>query len=519
MSRSHIPLVTRAEQHAHSAPRSLALRDAGSALTYAELLAESERAACLLLERCANAVNGRVALLAPGSSDYVVAQWSIWRAGAACVPLCITHPAPELAYVLDDADVVAVIAHPELAAKVEALASARNIPLLLTTELRAASARAAALPDVARDAMALILYTSGTTGKPKGVVTTHAILEAQIEAVVKGWELCERDQLAHVLPLHHLHGILNALCAPLYAGATCELLPRFDADELWELFIERETLTLFMGVPTMYSKLAQRWDAAPADRRAVMSAALARLRLMVSGSAALPVAMLERWRAISGHTLLERYGMTELGMVLGNPLHGPRLAGHVGVPFPDVETRLVDEAGSTVADDQPGEIQVRGPNVFREYWRKPDATRAAFTSDGFFRTGDVAVRRGNVHRILGRESVDILKTGGFKVSALEIEDVLRTHPAILDCAVVGIADEEWGQRVAVAIELRASPGVGRTGGVETPDLTLAELREWGKERLAPYKVPTLLHVAEQLPRNALGKVLKPEVARLFANRD
>jgi malonyl-CoA/methylmalonyl-CoA synthetase len=233
--------------------------------------------------------------------------------------------------------------------------------------------------------------------------------------------------------------------------------------------------------------------------------------------------MMDRWRVISGHTLLERYGMTELGMVLGNPLHGERLPGHVGVPFPGVETRLVDESGREVEDGQPGEIQVRGPNVFREYWRKPEATAAAFTQDGFFRTGDIAVRapssvhgaahgavHGAVHRILGRDSVDILKTGGFKVSALEIEEVLRAHPAILECAVVGIADEEWGQRVAVAVELRA-----RSIGSE---LTLGTLREWAKERLAPYKVPTLLYIAhegEGLPRNALGKVLKPQVSRLF----
>jgi malonyl-CoA/methylmalonyl-CoA synthetase len=313
-----------------------------------------------------------------------------------------------------------------------------------------------------------------------------------------------RDHILHVLPLHHLHGILNALCAVLYAGGTCELLARFDGAEVAHAITHSQELTLFMGVPTMYARLAQHWDAAGAEERATLSAGFRRLRLMVSGSAALPVAMMERFAAISGHTLLERYGMTELGMVLGNPLHGERRAGHVGVPFPGVEVRLVDEHGAPVPEGEPGEIQVRGAGVFREYFQKPEATARAFTPDGFFRTGDIAVRDGAMHRILGRESVDILKTGGFKVSALEIEDVLRAHPAIVDCAVVGVQDDEWGQRIAVAMELRA----GET-------LELAALRTWAKERLAPYKVPTRMRVVATLPRNALGKVQKPDVTRDF----
>jgi malonyl-CoA/methylmalonyl-CoA synthetase len=336
------------------------------------------------------------------------------------------------------------------------------------------------------------------------VVTTHRILAAQIDAIVRGWELAPSDRILHALPLHHLHGILNALCAVLVAGGSCELLARFEAEHVMSALASDAALSLFMGVPTMYARLAQRWDASSAAEQAAFTAGCKRMRLLVSGSAALPVAMLDRFRAISGHTLLERYGMSELGMALGNPLHGERRAGSVGVPFPGVEVRLVNERGEPVPDGEPGEIQVRGPNVFREYFDRPDATREAFTSDGFFRTGDVAVRERGMHRILGRESVDILKTGGFKVSALEIEDVLRTHEAISDCAVVGVPDEEWGQRVAVAVELRAGAA-----------LDPSSLREWGKLRMAPYKVPTLLHVTTALPRNALGKVQKPDVLKLF----
>jgi malonyl-CoA/methylmalonyl-CoA synthetase len=224
---------------------------------------------------------------------------------------------------------------------------------------------------------------------------------------------------------------------------------------------------------------------------------------MVSGSAALPVRTLERWREISGHTLLERYGMTEIGMALGNPLHGERRPGFVGAPLPGVEVRLVEEDGRAVEPGAPGEIEVRGPGVFLEYWRRPEATAEAFREGRWFRTGDVAVAEEGSYRILGRRSVDIIKTGGFKVSALEIEEVLRTHPAVAECAVVGVEDAEWGERVCAAVELREA-------------LTLDQLQPWARERLAPYKLPRALLSVDALPRNAMGKVMKPEVAKLFA---
>ena len=217
------------------------------------------------------------------------------------------------------------------------------------------------------------------------------------------------------------------------------------------------------------------------------------MRLMMSGSAALPRTVLDRWKAITDHTLLERYGMTEVGMALSNPLHGERRPGFVGQPLPGVSARIVD-----------GELQLKGPSVFREYWRQPDSTRDAFV-DGWFRTGDAAVVEDGAFRLLGRSSVDILKSGGHKISALEIEEVLRSHPAIAECVVVGVDDVEWGQRVCCASELR--PGF---------TLELEELKEWARARLAPHKIPRDLACVSQLPRNAMGKVVKPEVATLFA---
>jgi malonyl-CoA/methylmalonyl-CoA synthetase len=360
------------------------------------------------------------------------------------------------------------------------------------------------LPVVFAHRRAMILYTSGTTSKPKGVVSTHAMLAAQITAMVEAWEWVPEDHLLHVLPLHHLHGILNALCCPLWAGATCELQDGFDAVAVWSRITAADGLTLFMAVPTIYARLRTAWEAAPAERQAAMRRGCERLRLMVSGSAALPVALAEAWHRLSGHRLLERYGMTEIGMALGNPLHGERRLGHVGTPFPGIAVRLIGDDGQPVDPGGVGEIQVRGPGVFGEYWRRPEATAASFTADGWFKTGDVAVCEDGNYRILGRESIDIIKTGGFKVSALEIEAVLRTHADITDCAVVGVADDEWGQRVAAAV-------IARPGAL----LELDGVRQWAKQRLAPYKVPTRLCVVDDLPRNPMGKVVKAQVAQLF----
>jgi len=407
--------------------------------------------------------------------------------------------------VIRDAEVEAVVAHPDFGAVMQ------TVPLppmvrTITTDEAVGTAPRSRLPEVTDGRRAMMVYTSGTTGKSKGVVTTHANIVAQVTSLVTAWAWRADDWILLVLPLHHVHGIINVLTCALWAGARCEMPPKFDAEQVWARLAAGE-LTLFMAVPTIYGKLITAWEAAAPEQRRAWSAGCGppRMRLMVSGSAALPVQRLERWREISGHVLLERYGMTEIGMALSNPLRGERRPGFVGTPLPGVEVRLVDEAGRPVRDGggAPGEIEVRGATVFLEYWRRPDATAAAFR-DGWFRTGDVAVVEHDAYRILGRSSVDIIKTGGYKVSALEVEEVLRTHPAIAECAVVGVEDPEWGERICAAVERR-----GET------DLTLAALQAWAKERLAPYKIPRALRSVPALPRNAMGKVTKGEVARLF----
>ncbi len=471
--------------------------------TYDDLDDASRRVAGSLLADNDDLNQTRVAFLVHPSFAYAAVQRGIWRAGGVAVPLAVSHPPSELEYVIRDSGAGLVVADKASAPVLAPLARAAHARFVLVGDA-IKSAPADGLPHLGSNRRAMIIYTSGTTGRPKGVVSTHQIIGAQIASLVEAWRWTPADHLLLVLPLHHVHGIINGLGSALAVRATCEIAPAFDAEHVWARLSSGE-VTVFTAVPTIYNRLIASWDAAAPDVRRQRSDGVRGLRLMMSGSAALPVKTLERWREISGHTLLERYGMTEIGMALSNPLNGNRRAGCVGAPLPGVEVRLVDDAGAEL-EEGPGELEVRGPTVFQEYWHRPEETSAAFR-DGWFRTGDVAVLEDGSYRLLGRTSVDIIKTGGFKVSALEIEEVLRTHPAIAECAVVGVSDEDWGESVSAAVELRQ----GAT-------LSLADLQQWAKPQLAPYKIPRALQHVSALPRNAMGKVVKPEVAGLFKSR-
>ncbi len=493
---TELDLLARSRRHSE---RTAIVATEGT-FTYRDLCAASRKVASALLHGTADLAEKRVAFLIPASFNFVAVLWGIWQAGGIAVPLAVSHPSAELEYVIADADADIVVASLEFAPALRPFAEKLARRFYLTTELF--SSLDARLPRIAAQRRGLMLYTSGTTNKPKGVVTTHHNIAAQVTMLIAAWEWRANDRILLALPLHHVHGLLNVLTCALWAGATCEMLPQFDAKAVWEKFLTGHC-TLFMAVPTIYVKLIAEWESSSKEEQAAMSAACARMRLMVSGSAALPISVLEKWRAISGHVLLERYGMTETGMILSNPLHGERKPGFVGMPLPNVEVRLVDEHDQPVADGHPGEIQVRGPSVFLEYWRKPEATAAAFCGN-WFRTGDIAIFENDSYRILGRNTIDIIKTGGYKVSALEIEETLREHAAIAECAVVGVPDLKWGERVCAVLVLK-------TGST----LTLEELRQWCKDRLAIYKIPSRLLIVETLPRNAMGKVMKPEVKRLL----
>lgn len=489
-------LIARAQQLGSG----VAIMDCDGAYTYDDLLAASARIAATLLAGRDDLREERIAFVIAAGFPWVATLWGIWRAGGIAVPLPLGTPWTELEYYVADTQASALIydaANEPCAAQAKA---AGNIRVLFHE--KAIAGAPAALPPVANPRRAMILYTSGTTSRPKGVVTTHSNVAAQIACLVQAWEWSSEDRIVLCLPLHHVHGIINVVSCALWSGAVCEMLPRFDAEIVWQR-IAGEELTLFMAVPTIYVRLITAWEKSPAEQRARWSDGASKLRLMVSGSAALPVSTLERWREITGHTLLERYGMTEIGMAISNSYRAERIPGSVGRPLPGVAVRLVDEGGCEAWPGTPGEIEVQGPNVFIEYWGKPDATRDAFR-DGWFRTGDTAVLENGAYRILGRSNVDILKTGGHKVSALEVEETLREHPDIVECAVIGLPDPEWGERVAAAVVTRNACA-----------LELEELRAWAKQRIAAHKVPSRLLVLEALPRNAMGKVTKPAIRGLF----
>ncbi|MGB7556250.1 MAG: AMP-binding protein, partial [Candidatus Korobacteraceae bacterium] len=339
---SRLPLIARAEEHAGRT----AVVDSNGSYTYSDLLDASARVASALLAGREDLQEERVAFLSTPGFPWVAVQWGIWRAGSVAVPLPLNTPRSELEYFIDDTKastlVFDALAEPLLAP----IAADRGIRGMSYGE--AVACQTGQLPDIASDRRAMILYTSGTTSRPKGVVTTHNNITAQISCLVEAWEWSADDRIALCLPLHHVHGIINVVSCALWSGATCEMLPRFDANVVWERIADG-SVTLFMAVPTIYVKLIAAWETAPPDRRAHLSRACSNLRLMVSGSAALPVSTLERWKEISGHTLLERYGMTEIGMALSNPLRGKRVPGSVGTPLPSVEVQLVGESGQPVA--------------------------------------------------------------------------------------------------------------------------------------------------------------------------
>jgi malonyl-CoA/methylmalonyl-CoA synthetase len=444
----------------------------------------------------------RVAILLSPGASWVEAFAGVLFAGGVAVPLSPLYPAAELAWFAADAGAGTVIVGEEHDDRAGPLMEGRRV--LRPADLRAPDPGVPA--EVEAQDTALLLYTSGTTGKPKGAMITHENVVVQASLLHEAWGFGDKDRLLHALPLHHLHGLGISLLTSLLAGASSRMLPRFDATRVWEE-MAAGGITVWMAVPTMYQKLVDAFDAADTSTQARWAAGARSLRLATSGSAALPVTLAARWKEIAGEVPLERFGMTEIGVGMSNPLDpAARRPGSVGPALRTVESRIVDDHGDDL-EAGPGELLIRGPSVFKGYFRREEATRAAFV-DGWFKTGDVAERAPDGFvRLLGRTSVDILKTGGYKLSALEIEEVLRDNAAIAEVAVVGVPDETWGDRVVAVIV----PQPGREASC-----TEEALRAWAKERLATYKVPRQVVVTRALPRNALGKVTKPDLVKALA---
>jgi malonyl-CoA/methylmalonyl-CoA synthetase len=485
---------------AYKNPHKIAIVDQTSTYSYGTLVDTATRIASFLLGEKEDLNQARVAFMVSPGFDYVAVQWGIWMAGGIAVPLCITYPFPSLRYVIEDTGAEIILTGPEYEEILRPFAEEDTIRFIRLSA-GIPDMDSVPLPKIDPKRGAMILYTSGTTSLPKGVLTSHLTIESQISTLIEAWKWTAEDYTLCLLPLHHVHGIINVVSSALWAGATLEFIHPFDAKQVFEIFLSGR-VTVFMAVPTIYFKLIAQFESETLEQKARISERLNRFRLMVSGSAALPVSVMDKWQLVSGHYLLERYGMTEIGMAISNPYEGDRKAGHIGKPLPGVEIRLVDESEQEVKEGQPGEIQVKGASVFQEYWGKPEATAKSFTTDGWFRTGDIAVVEEGYFRILGRDSVDIIKSGGYKISALEIEEVLRTHPAIHDCGVVGLPDEEWGELVAAAILCNT-------------DLDTKALNSWLRERMPAYKTPRKYLILDELPRNAMGKVVKNDLKKRF----
>jgi acyl-CoA synthetase (AMP-forming)/AMP-acid ligase II len=456
----------------------------------------------------------RVAVFAETDPEVVVALLGHYRLGAIHVPINTRYRGEEVTHILEDSGARAVLLRSGSsgARVLEALAPARALafrvwiggddPAALAEDVgfdrlvETASPGRKPAPLPADKDPAILLYTSGTTGKSKGVELSFRALVANTEAVTRLWRFSPEDRMALALPLFHVHGLGLGVHGALVNGMTMLLFERFDASRIVEAF-EREGATLFQGVPTMYVKLLELLAQNPGAAEA-----LARGRLFTSGSAALAADDFLRFEELTGHRILERYGMSETLFTLSNP-YGDRRPGTVGLPVPGCEIRIVDEAGHDVEADEPGEILARSNGMMTRYWRRPEETAASFR-EGWFVTGDVARRdRDGYVTIAGRKSVDFIKSGGFKISAREIEDVLRRHPLIKDVAVIGAPDRVWGQRIVAAVVLHPS-----TAPTPSPDSLLEELSTFCAKSLADYKRPREVRVVEDLPRNALGKIQK-----------
>ncbi|MGW0187734.1 acyl-CoA synthetase [Streptomyces sp. NPDC003362] len=464
-----------------------ALRFGSRSLTYAQLAA----AAGAVAERVRH--TGRVAVWATPVLETAVGVVGALLAGVPVVPLNPKSGEKELAHILGDSAPAVVLAAPgdELPA---------GLGGLERVDVDVSGVGGVPAEDAGDEAPALIVYTSGTTGPPKGAVIPRRAIAATLDALADAWQWTGEDVLVQGLPLFHVHGLVLGILGPLRRGGSVRHLGRFSTEGVAAEL--NGGATMLFGVPTMYHRIA---EALPGEPELVK--ALSGARLLVSGSAALPVHDHERITAATGRRVIERYGMTETLMNTSVRADGEARAGTVGVPLPGVELRLVEEDGSPVTaydGETVGEIQVRGRNLFTEYLNRADATAAAFTADGWFRTGDMAVRDPDGYvRIVGRKATDLIKSGGYKIGAGEIENALLEHPGVREAAVTGEPDPDLGERIVAWIV--------PTDGERPP--TLEELAGHVARRLAPHKRPRVLHHLDVLPRNDMGKIMKRALGR------
>jgi malonyl-CoA/methylmalonyl-CoA synthetase len=477
------------------APERVFLEDEGGATyTYADLDRETARIAGLL-SRLGISRGARVAAQIDKSPEGVFLYLGVLRAGFCFLPLNTAYQEAELAYFLSNAEPELVICRPEASALFQRLGATSMVRRVLTQgtrgegslaeELRAAPA-APASPATSRDDPAVLIYTSGTTGRSKGAVLTHGNLTSNADVLCEAWQISADDALIHALPMFHVHGLFVALHPLLRASARILFQRKFDPQQVLGAL---SRATMLMGVPTFYTRLLA--------ERALSRETCANMRLFVSGSAPLLEATFRAFAERTGHTILERYGMSEAGMITSNPYDGERRAGTVGKPLPGVDLRVVGEDGRELLRGQAGGIEIRGPHVFAGYLGMPDQTQRDFTSDGYFKTGDVGVLSNDGYLSIVGRSKDIVITGGYNVYPKEIELVIDAFPEVEESAVVGVPHDDFGEAVTAVVVLRSHSTV-----------TEAEIVARLKSMMASYKVPRRVFFVDELPRNAMGKIEK-----------
>ncbi|GJE01420.1 malonate--CoA ligase [Methylobacterium isbiliense] len=463
--------------------------------SYADLIAASARYAAALAGLGVKP-GDRVAVQVEKSPAVLALYLGCVRAGAAFLPLNTAYTPAEIAYFLGDAEPALFVCDPARLDALKPVAEAAGVPQVGTldaagegTMAAEAAGQTGAFVDVARgpDDLAAILYTSGTTGRSKGAMLSHDNLASNALTLVEAWRFTADDVLLHALPVFHTHGLFVATNTVLMAGAAMIFLPKLDPPRMLALM---DRASVMMGVPTFYTRLLKEPGLTPEATR--------RMRLFVSGSAPLLAETHREWRERTGHAILERYGMTETNMNTSNPYEGDRVAGTVGFPLPGVDLRVVDpETGAALRTDEVGMIEVRGPNVFKGYWRMPEKTAAEFKPDGFFITGDLGKvdARGYVH-IVGRGK-DLIITGGYNVYPKEIETEIDALPGVLESAVIGLPHQDFGEGVTAVVVRRPGANPSET-----------EIQKALEARLAKFKLPKRVLFAEELPRNTMGKVQK-----------
>ncbi len=467
----------------------LGCRD-GRVLTYDDL--DEWVARIIGAVRSCGVVSGdRVAVQVDKSPTAVALHVALLRVGAVQLPLNPAYTDVEVRALLDDAEPCLVIRDP---ARDRLDGPWQTLTLDVEGAGSLADAAAGPAPPVAEssltaDSPAALLYTSGTTGRPKGALLTHGNLVHNATTLVDAWGFRRGDVLLHVLPLFHTHGLFVATHCVLASGSSMVLLPRFEIDDVVRALPD---CTVVMGVPTHYERMLSdpRFD----------QVATRNVRVFISGSAPMTVGLHERFATRTGQVVLERYGMTETSMLTSNPLHGVRRPGSVGPALPGVEVRAVDDDDRSVGAHAVGGVQVRGPNVFAGYWRRPDLQATEFTPDGWFRTGDLGRFDDDGYLELVGRSKDLVISGGMNVHPKEVEAVLDALDGVQESAVVGVPDADLGEAVVAVV--RAEPGVV---------LDEAVLRDAARLRLAGFKVPKRVHVVNDLPRNAMGKVEKAQI--------